>query len=165
MIILAIRYILLTIWMMHPFNVSVCEVYHNSESKRLEITMKIFIDDLELALRNQGHDNFTFPVKAGQDERTNRFLGDYLLQKFKIKINDSKTSLSFLGHELDEDVVMCYIESEVVKEIDKIWIYNDILVDVFDDQINLTHFQYHDQMKSLKAVKGKPAGTIDASLW
>ena len=42
----------------HPFHVSVCEIYHNSKTNSLEISMKLFTDDLELSIQQKGHADF-----------------------------------------------------------------------------------------------------------
>ncbi len=159
------KYILLIVWLIHPFHVGVYEVFHNGETGKLEITMRIFIDDVELALQKEGHENFAFSSESDQKTAANRYLGEYLLKRFSIKIEDEEIKLNFLGYEPENDVVLCYIESEPVKEIGKIRIHNEILFDVEDEQINLIHFRYGDQMKSFKAVKGRPEGAFDTSTW
>ena len=42
---------------MHEFHLSNTIVNYNSEEKAIQITMRIFIDDLELALQGIGHDS------------------------------------------------------------------------------------------------------------
>ena len=50
--------IILELAKVHPFHVSVCEIYHNDKTNALEITLKIFIDDFELSIQNRGHEDF-----------------------------------------------------------------------------------------------------------
>jgi len=39
----------------HPFFVSVIDVNHNGKEKSLEVSVRIFTDDLETVLKNQTH--------------------------------------------------------------------------------------------------------------
>ena len=71
----------------------------------------------------------------------------------------------FLGFEFDNDAMLVYMEGRKIKKIDMIEIDNAIITEVYDDQINLTHFQYKGEMASLKAVKNNTVGVIDASAW
>lgn len=145
----------------HPFHVSVCEVYHNPKTNSLEISMKIFIDDLELALQNQGNDQF----RLVDSNDNNAHLKNYITKQFKINIDSKAVALEFVGYEFEDDVILCYFEANKIKQIQEIEIHNGIIMEVYDDQINLTHFQYKDEMKSLRASKDDTSGIINTSGW
>lgn len=145
----------------HPFHVSVCEVYHNPKTNSLEISMKIFIDDLELAVQNQGNEEF----RLVDSNDNHAHLKNYITEQFKIKIDSKAVTLEMVGYEFDDDAILCYFECKKINKIQEIEIYNGVITEVYDDQINLTHFQYHDEMKSLRASKDNPSGIIDPSGW
>lgn len=157
-----ICFILLT--NLHPFHVSVCEVYHNAESNALEISMKIFVDDLELAVQESGATDFKL---VDQDEKNieKEKLKNYLKERFEITVDDKNVDLEFIGFEFDQDAALCYFEAKHIRKMSSIEIKNSIITEVFADQINLTHVLYHGEMKSLKAVKEQPVGIIDTSGW
>ena len=158
---LSIRYLcIILISKIHPFHVSVCEIFHNSNTKALEISMKLFIDDFELALQENGEDKLIL-TKASDE----KILAKYLTEQFKIEINDRKIPWSFVGFELRDDAVLCYMMAKDIDEIDKLLITNKVFTEIFDDQINLTHFQYKGDMKSLKTSGENPGSTIDSSAW
>lgn len=148
----------------HPFHVSVCEVYHNPKTNSLEISMKIFIDDLELALQNQGNEKFRL-VDSNDNDTNSTHLNDYITEQFKIKIDSKAVALELVGYEFEDDVILCYFEVNKIKQIQEIEIHNGIITEIYDDQINLTHFQYKDEMKSLRASKDDTSGIIDTSGW
>jgi len=156
-------YIFLTI-LSHPFHVSVCEIYHNADTKSLEISMKIFIDDLELSIQKDSAENFKL-IEVSPEEIDKKYIESYLIKRFKIKINGEIAELDFLGFEIDNDAILCYLEKMKVKKIELIEINNSIITEVYDDQINLTHFQYKDEMKSVKATKSNTISLIDTSGW
>ncbi len=148
----------------HPFHVSVCEVYHNPKSKSLEISMKIFIDDLELAIQNAGNAPFSLEHTDAKNTIITE-LNDYLTRHFKISIDSKIVALELIGYEFEDDTILCYIEGKKTKEVHEIEIYNAIITEVYDDQINLTHFQYKGEMKSLKTSKDNSSGMINTSGW
>ena len=148
----------------HAYYVSVSEIYHNPNTNSLEITMKIFIDDIEMAIRKFENSEITISDQ-GDEEGIKNSLEAYLLDKFQIQINENAVDLKMIGFELEDDAVLCYIEIDKVKEINTIHIKNSILCEVYEEQINLTHFQYNEQLKSLKTTKTSPDGTINASGW
>jgi hypothetical protein len=148
----------------HAYYVSVSEIYHNPKNNSLEISMKIFIDDLELAIRKIENSEFTLSDQgAGAD--TKKSMEAYLSDKFQIEINEQPVDMHMIGYELEDDAVLCYIEIIKVQEINTINIENTILCEIYEEQINLTHFQYKGQLKSLKTTKSAPSGAIDASDW
>ncbi len=147
---------------LHAFHVSVSEVYHNPETKSLEISMKLFRDDMELAIQNQGHAEFTLENAADQEEA---LLKTYIREHYKISANGNKVDLNWVGFEVKWDYLQCYLESKKIEKISIIEFDNALLTEVFDDQINLVHFQYKDEMKSLKATKDNSKQDIDTSGW
>lgn len=165
MLLLLLRYFsFILIAKLHPFHVSVCEVYYNPETESFEISMKIFIDDLELALQKKGATDFTL-VNSSDKNKIEKELENYLSLQFKLNVNEDIIPLEFLGYEIKRDAVLCYFESDRVKIIKLVEIENAVISDLYDDQTNLTHFQYNDQMKSLRATKENLIGTIDTSSW
>lgn len=149
---------------LHPFHVSICEVYHNPKSQSLEISMKIFIDDLELAIQNQYNAEFKL-VNLKDNSSIKTTLKSYITDRFKVKIDSKVIELDLVGFEFDNDAILCYFEGKKIKKINVIEIENTIISEVFNDQINLTHFQYNGEMKSLKATKDNPTGIINTSGW
>jgi len=149
---------------LHAFHVSVCEVYHNSNTQSLEISIKIFIDDLELAIQNQGNAEFKI-VSVNKNNINNAPLKKYITDRFKVKINSNPIELDLVGYEINDNAVLCYFEGKKIKKIHNVEIDNAIISEVFDDQINLTHFQYNGQMKSFQASKDNTKVILNTSGW
>jgi len=161
MLVLSLRYLcIILISKVHPFHVGVCEIFHNSDTQSLEISMKFFIDDFEVALQQNGYSDYIL-----NDSSDAEFINQYLKNRFIITVNKQKLSLKMVGFEIQEDAVLCYLEVKNIKEISQVEILNSVMMELFEDQINLTHFQYKGNMKSIQATKDQPTGTIDTSTW
>ena len=122
----------------HEFHISKCLIEYNEKEQALQVTMHLFIDDLEEALRQQGADKL-FICTEKESEKAEEYIYKYLQQKFKITLEDQAIDYSFLGKEMSEDMiaVWCYLEIENIEDIKKLHVKNDVLLDAFDDQKNI----------------------------
>jgi hypothetical protein len=123
----------------HKFYMGVFQVNYAAEKKMIQITSRIFIDDLNNAMEKKYHQK-TF---VGTDKETPAdldILKKYLSENFTIKINGQSKPITFLSKEVEAgDVLVCYSR---IKDIDKfktIEISNTILVDWSAEQQNITH--------------------------
>jgi len=123
----------------HKFYMGVFQVNYAAEKKMIQITSRIFIDDLNNAMEKKYHQK-TF---VGTDKETPAdldILKKYLSENFTIKVNGQSKPITFLSKEVEAgDVLVCYSR---IKDIDKfktIEISNTILVDWSAEQQNITH--------------------------
>lgn len=131
----------------HPLHVSVCEIKHNEEKDWLEITIKIFEDDFRDVLK----DRTGIETKMGTEEehiQTDGIIYEYLLEKIQISINGESVELQYIGKEVEDVASWCYLYVPDVKEISTIEISNAVMVHWFNDQVNVTHVDCNDKLKS-----------------
>lgn len=84
---------------LHPFFVSVTEVNHNQKTKSLEISTKIFFNDLEAALEKQ-HKIQLDILKPGGKSRIDLLLNEYLQKHLQLQVNGKLVKLKYLGYEI-----------------------------------------------------------------
>lgn len=131
----------------HKFYVSVTEVEYVKEKKSLQIISRIFIDDLENALRKRYEKRLSFSPND-EAEEVEAYLERYLKDKITIKINGKTADFKFIGKEYDNDILFCYLEIVNVEEIKSFQISNKVLFDSFDDQQNIVKLKINDESKS-----------------
>jgi hypothetical protein len=154
------------IWMiagvnsLHPFHVSVCDVEYDTESRALQITHHIFLDDLEEALKKKFDSKFDITNPQNEQER-DRYVETYIMEHFAVVVNGKPQEGNYLGHELEEGAMYCYIEIEGVKKLKSLLVKNTLLTDTFDDQVNLVHVKVDGKIKSLKLDKKNFSGQLD----
>jgi len=136
----------------HDFHVSKCLVEYSTPDQALQVSLHIFVDDLEEALRQQGHDHLKIGTPK-EDTLAESYLRDYLLKTFRVEIDDQPIELSLLGKELSEDfqAVWCYLEITDIAEFQKLKLSNTVLMETFDDQTN---------MVTVKGPGGKRSGFL-----
>jgi hypothetical protein len=144
----------------HPLHVSVTEIEFDEKEKALEIMMRVFIDDLELTLRN----NLKQPELDILDPKNpmtiDQMVGGYLKSRFKISLDNKAQLVNYLGHEREGDAFIFYIEVSKVKRWKTIHILNSIITETHDDQSNLVHVTVRDKVRSLRLTRDTPADKL-----
>jgi hypothetical protein len=131
---------------LHPYHVSVCDVIVNREAKSIQVAQRIFVDDLEIALRKSSKDH-AFHLFSDSSQ-VQKVLSAYVEAHFSLKINGTEASLVFLGYELEDDVLWCYLEAGLEDPLTSIEITNTLLFSTFRDQQNILHIKNGERKKS-----------------
>ena len=126
----------------HEFHVSKCQIDYNAKEEALQITLHLFIDDLETALKQQGADKL-YICSEREDEKAELYLFRYLQQRFQLLVNETEQAFEFIGKEPSDDLqaVWCYLEITGVSELSSLEITNSLLMEVFADQKNIVQIR------------------------
>jgi hypothetical protein len=134
---------------LHPFFVSVTELNFNPKNNNLEISCKMFVDDLQNALKQ----NYKRPVDLAnekQESENNKIINDYLTKHFSIIADAKAIGLKFVGFEIESEAVYCYFEASNITAPKKVVITNKILHDYKQEQVNIMHVVVNGSRKSTK---------------
>lgn len=145
---------------LHPFHISVTEIFHKPADKVIQMTVRLFQDDMEQGLREfTGNADLDILNKEDSVYLTD-VIGKYVLQNLDLTTK-KKLPLNYLGFEYDNDVIYCYIESVKVKPFDALTISNKLLTSTFEDQENLVHVKKAGKVKSLRMTYDKNRETLE----
>ena len=122
---------------LHKFYVSLCQVDHNQETGSLEITMKIFTDDLEYGIT--GSLDYYGLGSVEEPNEADSLIFSYIRKNFEIQVDGRVTELEYIGKEVELDVTWCYIEIEGVKDPKEITISNRMLTEIYVEQVNIVN--------------------------
>ncbi len=150
----------LLIWLIfllpHPIHVSVTEIEYSEKNKSLQITSRIFIDDLETAIRTktkqESLDLLNLPTSQSLDQLVRNYLADHL----RIKVDGKPAKINYIAHELDDAAIICYLEIENIKKLKTLEVTDDVIHEVHADQYNLVHITYRSPVKSYRLTREKP---------
>ncbi len=122
----------------HDFHISKCIIDYNESEKALQITMHLFIDDFEEALRRQGKDKLHICTEK-ESPQAEEYIADYLKQGFRLVVNGEQKAYTFLGKEQSDDLqaMWCYMEIADVNQLSSLEVTNQLLLEVFNDQVNI----------------------------
>lgn len=145
--------------MAHKFYVAIFQVNHAPEKKMLQITSRIFIDDLDGALEKHYKKKF----HLGEKEQTageETLMRQYFSEKFTIKINGQPKPMVFLSDETQDDVLICYFRVTDIAKITSLEISNKLLFDYVTEQQNIIQTNVNGKKESLLLTSGNPSGTL-----
>ncbi|HSB91600.1 MAG TPA: DUF6702 family protein [Flavitalea sp.] len=133
----------------HPFYISVTEINHNAAEKSLEISCKIFTEDLENVLNKTANPKIELSNPKSK-EQANRLIGQYLHAHLQLRVNGQPVTMELLGFEEEREATWTYLQVNNVTNVKKIEIVDSILYDSFAEQINLVHVTVSGNRKSSK---------------
>jgi hypothetical protein len=148
----------------HPLHVSVTEITWDEKEKELEIISRIFIDDLETAVRASNKQPGLDLMNPGNTSTTDKLVQDYLQSRFKIVLDGKVQPVHYLGHEQENEALLCYIQVKNVKKWKSIEVMNTVITETYDDQSNLVHVTVRDETKSLRLMRDNPSGKLSFTI-
>ena len=133
----------------HPFFVTVTEINHNANEKLIEISCKMFTDDLEKELIKYSHHDIDLSksVNKIQNEKT---ISDYVQKHLQIAIDGKPVILQFVGSENESDATWVYFQVNNIATLKKIEINNSLLYEAFQNETNLIHVMVNGKRQSAK---------------
>ncbi|WP_113663568.1 DUF6702 family protein [Pedobacter nanyangensis] len=134
----------------HPFHVSNTEVSYNTKNKSLEITCRIFTDDLENVLSKRFKNKIDLYAKS-QEKEMNAFVKSYLAANLKFVIDGKSVKYNYVGFENDHEATNVYLEIGNSPSFKTLSVDNGVLYDLFEDQMNILHVDKNGNRKSTKA--------------
>lgn len=143
----------------HKFYVAVFQMEYVPQKKVVQITARIFIDDLEKAL-DAKYATKTYLGSTKEIATTTGFLKQYFTDKIKIQLNDKDAELTLLGRETEDGVLICYFTLPAQKKIQSIKVNNTLLFEAFSEQQNIIHTKVNGNKKSLLLTSNEPQGTL-----
>jgi hypothetical protein len=136
---IGLLFISLSSFVFHKFYVGVYQINYAPEKKMLQITSRIFIDDLNNGVEKK----YKIKSNIGTGKETEAdiaLLKKYLSENFTIKVNGQSKPITFLSKEVESnDVLVCYSRIKDVGKIKSLEISNTILTDWNAEQQNITH--------------------------
>lgn len=144
---------------LHPFYVSVTEMNFNPKTNNLEISCKLFVDDLQLALIKNYKRQIDL-LNTKQEADNSKFLNDYLSKHLAINVDSKIAGIKFIGFEVESESIYCYFEATNIPSPQKVVITNNILQDYKDEQVNIMHVVVKGNRKSAKTDNKSSQATL-----
>ncbi len=142
-------FLLFWLRLFHPFYVSVTEIKQNPTNHSVEISCRMFSDDLEKALEKQFHTKLDI-IKPKDKMLTNKLINDYVKKHLIIRADGKILNLAYVGYEIQEDGTWSYFEVKGIDRIKQLNIHDDLLYELHPEQINMMHVTIGGERKSTK---------------
>ena len=127
----------------HEFHISKCMIDYAEDEKALQITLHIFLDDLEETIRNTGVKEKLNLCTEKEHADGDRYLLEYIEKFMSLQVNQKEAKYNYLGKEPSEDklAAWCYLEIENVQQLDELQVKYAVLTELFDDQKNIVQIK------------------------
>jgi hypothetical protein len=120
----------------HPFYVSMTEIHHRPQEKKLEVAVRIFTDDLEKALAKQCACSVDL-LSENRKKINQPLLETYIGRKIRFMVNGKEVSLKFLGFDREEESIWSFLEVSLPGTLDRLEVENKLLYEIQQRQTNL----------------------------
>lgn len=132
----------------HDFHTSLTEINFNPKTGSLELSVRVFTDDLELTLTNFNKGKL---VKIEDPEATvDPLIEQYIRKNLALISPDKEVKFGkFYGKEKEADATWIYLEIFDCKQLKNFTLYNTIMQEMFEDQTNLVNIIYPAQKKTI----------------
>ena len=152
-------FLTLTSFSVHKFYVALYQVNYAPEKKMLQITTRLFIDDLNDAVAKK----YKRKINLGSEKETEEDLSlfkKYFAEKFSIKVNGQIKPIVFLSKEMEGDVLICYFSIKDIHKINTLEIYNSVITDNNSEQQNIMHFNVSGIKNALLLTESNSKGLL-----
>lgn len=140
----------------HDLHLSKTDLHYKSDQEALQVMVSIFIDDLELAIKNDTGVEYDL-LSDDNSEVSDSLIVNYINTHLEISIDEENILPLYIGKEQSEDfeAFWCYLEIENLKTFKALEIKNTILLEEFDDQKNAINFKIDRKSKNFEFLDHK----------
>ena len=146
--------------LVHPFYISMVEINHNANDKTVEISVRVFTEDFEKTLQKKTTTRLDI-IKPADNAFLDKQISNYLTEKIRIKVNGQPVTLSYVGHEVQNESVWSYLEIPKIANVKKIEVDCSLLYDYEKAQSNIIHVKNGKAEKSYKLDYPKNSAVFD----
>jgi hypothetical protein len=131
----------------HPYYMSVTEFEYKPAEKEVQVSCKIFTDDLEEALKKENKRKVDILNSAAKKENE-QLLNSYLEQHLRLQLDGKPVVLKMIGFEQEGEAVWIYLVTTNTPAFKSAVVFNDLLYSYREDQLNIIHFKNKGERKS-----------------
>ena len=137
----------------HDFHVSKTDINYKPEQRSLQLTVRVFLDDLESALGNYDPSRMNLFTDS-EYIKADSLIAIYMSDHINLTTDNNPHSLNYIGKEISDDhsSSWCYIEALDVDEFEILHLTNSIFNEIFDDQRNIIEFKINGSSRDFEIL-------------
>ena len=134
---------------LHKFYLSVSLLEYKPSKESIQVTIKLFLDDLEWALNHVPGVNELEIDPKNEPKNLEKIFQTYLKNNFVVLTDDERKEFEYIGKEYKGDQVIFYLEYENIDNLKTLKLTNTLLTNAIQEQQNLVHFKNGNKKKSI----------------
>ena len=151
-------FIILSSFTFHPFHTSLTQMQYDPKSQTFEMSVRVFTDDFETALTKE---NGGKPVRLNNGQKQDKLVEQYIRKHVAVANADRKQNpITYIGYEQEADAQWIYLEMPYRNTGQNTFIKQDVLIDLFADQVNLVTIQLNQVKKTVVFRNNQPVQVV-----
>jgi hypothetical protein len=156
---IAIIFLTLSSFGIHKFYVSIYQINYASEKKMLQITSRLFVDDVNTVLYKKYGKKTNLGEKNESQEDVN-LMKKYILDNFSLKVNGQLKPINYLSKEMEGNVIICYYNIKDISKIKSLEVKNSALIELNSEQQNIIQSTIYGEKQSLLLTEETLSGML-----
>ncbi len=144
----------------HEFYVGLGQIDYNAEEGSYEITLKVFTDDLELALEGAFGEALRLDDMSLASHHDSLVLR-YVSMHFHFGESPNKLmKVETLGRETELDITWIYLVVQAAKPLGHVYVHNSMMMEVYREQSHVIHLHQAGERYSTLLHRRRKSDTI-----
>jgi hypothetical protein len=156
---IAIIFLTLSSFGIHKFYVSIYQINFASEKKMLQITSRLFVDDVNAVLYKKYGKKTNLGERNESQEDVN-LMKKYILDNFSLKVNGQLKPINYLSKEMEGNVIICYYNIKDISKIKSLEVKNSALIELNSEQQNIIQSTIYGEKQSLLLTEETLSGML-----
>jgi hypothetical protein len=156
---IAIIFLTLSSFGIHKFYVSIYQINYASEKKMLQITSRLFVDDVNAVLFKK-YGKKTYLGEKNESQEDVNLMKKYILDNFSLKVNGQLKPINYLSKEMEGNVIICYYNIKDISKIKSLEVKNSALIELNVEQQNIIQSTIYGEKQSLLLTEGTINGML-----
>jgi hypothetical protein len=156
---IAIIFLTLSSFGIHKFYVSIYQINYASEKKMLQITSRLFVDDVNAVLFKK-YGKKTYLGEKNESQEDVNLMKKYILDNFSLKVNGQLKPINYLSKEMEGNVIICYYNIKDISKIKSLEVKNSALIELNVEQQNIIQSTIYGEKQSLLLTEGTISGML-----
>ena len=149
----------------HDFHVTHTTFHYNDESKSMEITIKVAIEDLEKSIENKSIKKLDDLSNNQENINSEKLILEYFRNNLTFSLLDNTKEFKWVGKETSNNLHDIYLYFEIPnfdknENIESITIKNTLFLDLYDYQTNIVLIELPERKYNLTFTIDKDIQTI-----
>jgi hypothetical protein len=158
-LVITIAFLVFSSFGLHKFYTAIYQIEFVPKKKMIQITTRIFIDDLNEALEKK-YKQKVYIATEKESQQDVELMKKYFAEKFQIKVNGKLKPMNFLSKEVEENVVICYLSIKEISKIKTLEVENSIITEVHDQQQYIIQAKFNGEKHSLLLTSENTKGML-----
>ena len=156
---IAIIFLTLSSFGIHKFYVSIYQINYASEKKMLQITSRLFVDDVNAVLFKK-YGKKTYLGEKNESQEDVNLMKKYILDNFSLKVNGQLKPINYLSKEMEGNVIICYYNIKDISKIKSLEVKNSALIELNSEQQNIIQSTIYGEKQSLLLTEETLSGML-----